>query len=194
MNEDEQQHHADLMRQGIALLVECIEWTHQRQVFVSVEDGSYVTQRAACHVRTLLTQKLNGEGQVRTACTHVCVDKTVLGMCLQEGLSNCLKYREGGTPLMVTATLEPQGTARAAGEADERTSRTAASLRLHVALDNINRAGVAPLSEEQCARVFEAGYVPKDASVDFEIYKTSAGVAHPAHTGQWPPQKSAKFA
>ena len=28
------------------------------------------------------------------------------------------------------------------------------------------------------ARVFEAGYVPKDANVDFEIYKTSAGVAH----------------
>ena len=78
----------------------------------------------------------------------------MLSICLEEGLSNARKYRELDSMIYLRSAVEevPPGAEIDAG------SRSTSPPVLHVELDNLNPSGVAPLSEEQCSRIFEEGY------------------------------------
>ena len=84
-------------------------------------------------------------------CSNALVDKVVLSICLFEGISNARKYCEPNSVLSVRVVME------GAEEAHGSVSR-APFHWLHVELDNVHRTGVAPLSAEQCLRVFDEGY------------------------------------
>ena len=121
--------------------------------------------------------------QVCEGCEHVLVDTVILSLCLREGLSNCLKYREKGTPLRVCASLvpdpgmdtgvsegdddgdEPRATQLPAGQLPAGELPAGASSAggwpegwLLIELENVNSHDAAPLTTEQCALVFEEGY------------------------------------
>ena len=72
----------------------------------------------------------------------------MLRICIEEGLSNARKYREPSSEIIMRAFIEePCGV-------DEES----ALVTLHVELDNVHRAGVAPLSAQECLHIFEEGY------------------------------------
>ena len=74
---------------------------------------------------------------------RVAVDESVLTIAVEEALSNACKYQCPQTRLTMLAELDslPNG-----------------STALHVQLRNTNRAGLPVLSNEDCERVFQAGY------------------------------------
>ena len=89
-----------------------------------------------------------------TGCSKALVDESVLTFCLFEGISNARKYCEPGTALSIRASLkDPQETSAS----EEVVARVPARC-LHIELDNVHPTAVAPLSAEQCLRVFDAGY------------------------------------
>ena len=65
----------------------------------------------------------------------------MLKIGLHEGLSNAVKYREPGSEIVLRAALEEKQQ-----EYEERTLLT-----LHIELDNVSCAGVAPLSSQACS-------------------------------------------
>ena len=79
-------------------------------------------------------------------------DVGMLRICVEEGLSNARKYGEPSCELILRASLEERGEVR------EESGEASALVTLHIELDNVNRAGVAPLSAEECLHVFEEGY------------------------------------
>ena len=82
-------------------------------------------------------------------CSSVLVDKVILSICLFEGISNARKYCEPNSVLSVRVTME--------GAEEAHGSVAQAPLHwLHIELDNVHCTGVAPLSAEQCLRVFYA--------------------------------------
>ena len=79
------------------------------------------------------------------------MDKVILSICLFEGISNARKYCEPNSVLSVRVTME--------GAEEAHGSVAQAPLHwLHIELDNVHCTGVAPLSAEQCLRVFDEGY------------------------------------
>ena len=51
---------------SIDLLKSAIEWTHRRQMLVSLADGTYMSRRSECHLSFFLAEKLTaGEGTVQ---------------------------------------------------------------------------------------------------------------------------------
>ena len=82
-------------------------------------------------------------------------------ICLEEGLSNARKYRWPDNMIKLRAAF---GEVPPGAEIDSG-SRSTSPPMLHVELDNLNPWSVAPLSEEQCSRIFEEGYKAHTSSV-----------------------------
>ena len=82
--------------------------------------------------RLALTLSVRISLQVYEGCEHVLVDTVILSLCLREGLSNCLKYREEGStePLPVNR-LELYGMVSRLATRHLAASSQAWSIRFH---------------------------------------------------------------
>jgi hypothetical protein len=83
----------------------------------------------------------------------VCIEEELVRICIAEALSNARKYSEPGRMIKLRACFE--------GHVEDDCHETG---QLHIEVDNINKAGMATLSDEQCRRVFEKGYTTHTAS------------------------------
>ena len=125
---------AGLLVAPIAKLREAIDWCQRRQVFVDLEERRYVSSRTPVDINPLLEASLVGSGTLYSNIEDaLALDKTVLCIALDEGISNALKYRKWQTDIVIVACYRE------------------GFLRLEIS--NTNRDGMATLSHEECARV-----------------------------------------
>lgn len=109
------------------------------QVFVQLEEHSYISHRTPVAFISLLQSSLTGCSSLISSITgFIAVDVTVAKLTLDEVMSNALKYRRPDTDIRITARLEDD--------------------MLHVLVTNLNPLGFEVLSDEECVRVFQPGY------------------------------------
>uniref|UniRef100_A0A7S4BP30 Histidine kinase/HSP90-like ATPase domain-containing protein n=1 Tax=Chrysotila carterae TaxID=13221 RepID=A0A7S4BP30_CHRCT len=125
------------------LLEEAEWWCNHRQLCVHLELGTYQTKRAACDVKARIEKLVGFDGAVNKCALASCsVDETVLGLAMDEALSNARQFRSPGTNIEISVQVE---------EFEGKSM-------LHVQTDSTNRANVPLLSAEQCLRVVQSGY------------------------------------
>eukprot|EP00965_Chrysotila_dentata_P154108 5093196-Pleurochrysis_carterae.AAC.1 len=125
------------------LLEEAEWWCNHRQLCVHLELGTYQSKRTVCDVKTRAEKLVGSDGVVNECAFSSCsVDETVLGLALDESLSNARQFRCPGTKIAIAMHIE----------ATEDVSV------LHLQMDSTNRANVPLLSTEQCLRVVQCGY------------------------------------
>ena len=130
---------ANLLVAPLAHLREAIEWCHRRQVFVQIEEMTYVSRHTPVEINPLLEARLAASGSLFSNVDEpLALDETVLKICLDEVISNALKYRRMNTPVRMEARF--------------------ADGMLHVAVQNANPADCIPLSPEECERVMLPGH------------------------------------
>jgi hypothetical protein len=95
---------SNLISAPLVHLREAIEWCHRRQVFVQLEEGTYVSRHIPVHIDSLLEASLANSGTVSSYVAEpLALDVTVLKIALDEVISNALKYRRQCTPLNIVA-------------------------------------------------------------------------------------------
>jgi len=132
------------LEEAIVSLKQAIEWLHRRQVFIELESGSYHSRQTCCSLQLVLRPLLTETDVLQIdpeASGAMLVDETILGIVVEEALSNARKYRREGTPIEV----------RVAYSADELT----------LTVRNINKLGMRPLSEAECVAAFLPGATPR---------------------------------
>ena len=159
----------------IATQLEAVmDWVHRRQIFVQLASQTYSSARISCDVRHEVSKVIDamdfGDGRVLDFhCDDVVkVDKNVLNVVIEEGISNAAKYHAPGSPIVIKVRMEPAGTAgspSSAGDshqpahASKAGGRNADGLQLLILeIRNQNPPDSQPLSAEDCRRVFEPGY------------------------------------
>eukprot|EP00965_Chrysotila_dentata_P107681 3556948-Pleurochrysis_carterae.AAC.2 len=107
------------------LLEEAEWWCNHRQLCVHLELGTYQTKRAVCNVKARIEQLVGCDGDVdNCALTSCAVDTTVLGLAVEEALSNARQFRSRGTKIAISVQVEEvEGVSM-----------------LHVQMDSTNRA------------------------------------------------------
>ena len=93
-----------------------------------------LSSRTRCDVAVFLAEIFGADADVEGG-SWVCADVGILRLVLAEALSNARVHREPGTRIRVVAV--------------------AAGGTLHVQVSNVLRAGVPPLSDEECVRAFD---------------------------------------
>ena len=132
-----------------------MDWVHRRQVFVQLESHTYSSSCISCDLRHEISKILlavvdNRSAKVDIQCDEVIlVDKNVLNIAIEEGVSNAEKYRRPGTPVEVIVHMEDNPEC----PRDENCEHV-----LVLEIRNQNPSGVPRLTAEECQRVFKAGY------------------------------------
>jgi len=129
----------------ITHLGEAVEWCHRRQVFVQLEQKTYVSRATSVEINEILEYSLAGSGMLHSSINHmVAVDTTVLKLALDEIMSNALKYRRKDTRIRMDAHFR--------------------NGFVHISVTNVNPHDFTALSDDECRRVFEPGYKSHVAS------------------------------
>jgi signal transduction histidine kinase len=130
---------AELLSQSVGHLQEAIEWCHRRQVFVQLEQKTYVSRPTPVHLETLLRSCLSPADSLSCDVRgELCVDVTALRISVDEIMSNALKYRRKNSTIVVEACLVPPV--------------------LRVRIINVNSPGAILLSPSECQQVMLPGY------------------------------------
>ena len=160
------------------LLSQATEWTHQRQLFLDLEDGTYRPSRVPCclidFLRASHTDAVDYSCSV-PATLSMKFDLNIARLVLDEAISNAHKYREPDSPIVLRATILEEETDLAANVdevaggscAEEDGAAPVRSLReckLALEVENVNRAGMKKLSESECLAAFSQGH--RSHSVD----------------------------
>ena len=146
---------------------------------MQIEGGTYRSVGAPCAVGGRLRSSVGHDPTVDLDVSGpetVTVDTGVLAVAVEEALSNARKYREPGTPISLEATFVPGADAgRRSAAADWPAWREALFVGgvvrdgdgwLFVSMVNRVRADATRLTDDECARAFEAGYkAPGEGSV-----------------------------
>mmetsp|Transcript_21260 Transcript_21260/g.59368 ORF Transcript_21260/g.59368 Transcript_21260/m.59368 type:complete len:865 (+) Transcript_21260:72-2666(+) len=129
------------------------QWIHQRQLFIQLQHGSYVSRLVPTNLTQLLRTAMRAsDGDVKIRVPRpavIALDAAILRLQLEEARSNALKYRMPGSQLVVIAKLRRAASAAGSG----------ADWEMHLTMDNENRDGVPVLTEEQCRSVFNEGHI-----------------------------------
>ena len=165
-------------------LTQAMEWCHRRQNFVQIEKGAYHSKQEPCDVGALLSTALVGvRSEVQVSLVGLeqpaRVDEFVLRLILDEALANVRAYSAPNSLIEVQAALvsaadappdyadasraesrvEVASAAVLRAAADGEAAAAVSARFLYVSIDSINCQGLAPLSAEQCKRVFVEGYI-----------------------------------
>jgi len=125
-----------------AILDHMRHWTHKREVFLQLTNGTYQMQQVITNIRDLIQRVAPNEIDAEFDCpTRIITDANMLCLILEEALSNARKYRAKGSSLEMRLWVT-------SGEKGER---------LRLALTNINLEGMDVLTPEQCADAFAPG-------------------------------------
>jgi hypothetical protein len=114
------------------------------QVFIELEQGTYVSRPTVIRLGVLLESQLAKSDHLSCSVDEVSLDETVLKITLDEILSNALKNRKAGTSLTVAARL--------------------ADGSLHVDVTNTNSSHAVLLTLEAREKVFLPGYKSRSRS------------------------------
>jgi len=153
----------------LRLLDSAVKWCHRQQVFVDLARNQYYSRMVVTDLDVMLRCAIgdktasitlnvrdgapsprgqpgdarvgdSAEGAAHEVATLRCsCDSTLLEIVVKEALSNARKYRDPSSALHIRAEL--------------------CGSRLHTTVTNRNKPGLPKLSEEQCVRVFDAGFV-----------------------------------
>jgi len=147
----------------VRMLDSAVQWCHRQQVFVDLAQEKYHSRKVATDIDVMLRHALGESGSItliirqtdeggsrdegrvaggaalEVLSLRCCCDSTLMEIVVEEVLSNARKYGDPSSPIQIRAEL--------------------CGSRLCTTITNRNKAGVPRLSEEQCARVFEAGFV-----------------------------------
>lgn len=130
---------SDLLVAPLTHLREAIEWCHRRQFLVQLEEMTYVSRHTPVDINQILETSLSNSGTLYSNIDDpIALDETALKICLDEVISNALKYRRARSSLRMEARF--------------------AEGMLYVAVENENPAEFVMLTPEECKRVFQAGY------------------------------------
>lgn len=116
---------------------------HKREAFVQLEQGTYQSVKIEGDLHSELQAVLGLRAVVDVAVSKIKTDFTILRLVVHEIGSNAVKYSEPGKPIHAMATVVH-------GHPGDG--------NLHISIRNSNRAGHVPLSPEECALVFQAGF------------------------------------
>mmetsp|Transcript_46448 Transcript_46448/g.121920 ORF Transcript_46448/g.121920 Transcript_46448/m.121920 type:complete len:479 (+) Transcript_46448:1590-3026(+) len=154
-----------------------MDWVHRREVFVQLSSQTYSSRCSPCDVRHEISKVHFGEGMaIHFHCDEVLLmDKNVLNVVIEEGLSNASKYRAPGSVIEVNVSMELEPAtdgmpslgddhdcidlSKNEGQGTHGSkARRGPQQILILEIRNQNPPHGQPLSTEDCRRVFEPGY------------------------------------
>mmetsp|Transcript_50068 Transcript_50068/g.138746 ORF Transcript_50068/g.138746 Transcript_50068/m.138746 type:complete len:578 (-) Transcript_50068:21-1754(-) len=129
-----------------AILEHMTHWTHQREVFLQLTNGTYQTQRIVTDIQELIQRVAPSDLVAEYDCPPIIItDTNMLCLVLEEALSNARKYRAKGTPVQVKVWMVPM------------TDGSSTDEWLRVNITNVNMDGVGLLTAEECRAAFKPG-------------------------------------
>jgi len=161
MDEERACQREEMLRQIHQMLSETAKWCHKREAFVQLEQGTYQSVKIEGDLHSELQAVLGLRAVVDVAVSKIKTDFTILRLVVHEIGSNAVKYSEPGKPIHAMATVVH-------GHPGDG--------NLHISIRNSNRAGHVPLSPEECALVFQAGFRKACFSAGDQTEKCSNGL------------------